>query len=314
MRLSFRQLHLGDACTFWNSVAPAEFHIEPTTLTHCVVGCPCFDWGASGAWVVAGEIAALAWVKRSAAAAYRVPDPEVAHLSAIAFREPSAGGELLEDIRNLLQQRGRTALVFGRDARHLFPGVPSSWPGLREFLEIEGFVAAEPQGTCIDLSLDLAARQWPGDPRVRHCATEDVPELLDFLDREFPGRWPHDIREKLAHEVSPDFIYLMTDPEIVGFAITQTGKHRLTIAGANMTSSLHAPWAAIGPIGMAESRRGKGDGTRLLDSVLADLKPRGYRGVRVDWTHLESWYSTFGFTVERRYVPMRLDLDPQFGN
>lgn len=311
MRLSFRHLNLGDACEFWNSVAPPDFQMEVGTLTHCVVGCPCFDWGASSAWLVDGQIAALAWVKKSAAHAYAGPDPEVTHLSAIAFRESSIGGDLLEDIRNLLRQRGRSAIQFGQDARHLFPGVPESWHGLREFLEIEGFVP-KPADVCVDLRLDLADGEWTSDPRVRRCALEDIPALLSFLDREFPGRWAHDVRDKLAHEVDPSFIYLWADPDIQGFAMTQTARHRLRIAGATLVGGLPEPWSAVGPIGVSAERRGKGEGTAFLNGILADLKAREYRGVRVDWTRLTDWYTRFGFAVERRYVPMQLNLDDTF--
>jgi len=107
MRVGFRQLQLGDAVQFWNSTAPEPWHIDLAALTSCVVGCPCFDWGASAAWVVDGEIQALAWVKKSAARAYRGPDPDASHLSAIAFRDAPAAADLLADLECECPRNGK---------------------------------------------------------------------------------------------------------------------------------------------------------------------------------------------------------------
>lgn len=308
MRLSFRHLHLGDAVRFWNETVPEAWQIDLGALTSCVVGCPCFDWGASGAWVLDGEIQALAWVKKSASRAYRGPDPDTAHLSAIAFRDAPAGADLLADIKRLLRQRGQAALLFGQDARHLFPGVPENWPGLADFLMVEGFVPLAPERPCVDLCLDLNSARPTEDVRVRRCTPDDVPALLEFLDREFPGRWAFDVRDKLAHESDPGFLFLIDDGGVCGFAMTQEPDHRLQLAGATIVGSLPSPWIAIGPIGIAADRRGEGLGTALLGSILAVAKGRGLRAARVDWTHLVDWYRKLGFDVERRYTPMRLDL------
>ncbi len=308
MRVGFRQLQLGDAVQFWNSTAPEPWHIDLAALTSCVVGCPCFDWGASAAWVVDGEMQALAWVKKSAARAYRGPDPDVSHLSAIVFRDAPAAADLLADIKHLLRQRGQAALIFGQDARHLFPGVPENWPGLADFLMVEGFVPAAPDRQCVDLTIDLASASPADDPRVRKCTSDDVPALLEFLDREFPGRWAFDVRDKLAHESDPGFISILDDGGIVGFAMTQEPSHRLHLAGATIVGSLPSPWLAIGPIGVAAEQRGRGLGTALMTAILAHAKANGVRAARVDWTHLIEWYEKLGFEVERRFTPMRLDL------
>lgn len=299
MRLSFRQLHLNDACAFWNSVAPPDWHLDVPTLISCGVGCPSFDWGASGAWMEGDEIVALAWVKRS------LTDHDLEHLSAIAFRDPIVGADLLADIKGLLRDRGKIGLVFGRDSRHLFPGVPDSWPALRDFLTVEGFEVTSTD-PCVDMVIPLLAPR-EAEAEARPCTAQDIDELLAFLDREFPGRWAHDVRDKLAHESDPGFIWRLGDP-IRGFAMTQHASDRMHVAGAVAPSSLTPPWMAVGPIGLAADARGKGEGTRFVEAILANAYARGIQSVRVDWTHLTDWYSRFGFQIERTYTPVRLDL------
>lgn len=309
MRLSFRQLPLGDAVAFWNVTVPPEWSVDVATLANCVVGCPCFDWGTSGAWMADGEIVALAWVKKSASMAYRGPDPDTAHLSAIAFRDAPAAADLLADIKHLLRQRGVAALQFGRDARHLFPGVPETWPGMADFLMIEGFVPSRVETECVDLTADLTGLNPKPCALVRRCRQEDRGLLLAFMEREFPGRWTFDVLDKLTHEPDPDFVVLLEVGGVIqGFAVIQDSTHRLRLAGAAVVGSLKSPWAAVGPIGIAKELRGRGFGSQLLEGVLAELKQAGVRSVRVDWTHLTDWYSRFGFAIERRYQPMHLDL------
>lgn len=297
MRLSFRQLHLNDACAFWNSVAPPDWHLDVSTLISCSVGCPTFDWGASGAWVEGDEIVALAWAKRGL--------NDVAHLSAIAFRDPIVGADLLTDIKELLRNRGQVGLQFGRDSRHVFPGVPDNWPALRDFLTVEGFEVSSID-PCVDLVIPrLGPRADVAD--ARPCEPHDVEALLAFLDREFPGRWAADVRDKLAHEAHPAFLWRLGDP-VRGFAVTQHANDRLHLAGAVAPRLLTAPWMAVGPIGLAAEARGQGEGSRFLGRILAHARERGIQSVRVDWTHLADWYGRFGFEIERSYTPVRLDL------
>jgi predicted N-acetyltransferase YhbS len=322
MLVSFRNAKFDVLARLWNECYPAKFQLDPETLRQNTIDSPLFDWGASCVYLDddAKPIAFTA-VKRSAnPKLYRGPDPDQAHISAHACSEPKMGVDLVAHVKRVLRERGAHKLIFGADSRHFFPGCPEECKPLRDFLIIEGF---EEGGESVDVEADLAA--WTprestsillssaspeGHYRVRPINQSEVPALKGFLDREFPGRWAHDVMDKIAVEGRPEFVYgLFERDDIIGFALTQTSGHVLPIAGAVFHESLGEKWGSLGPIGVARNARGKGLGDGLLASTLLDLKNRGIRSCVIDWTGLIDWYAKHGFTVRTRYTSFSLRLD-----
>lgn len=131
--------------------------------------------------------------------------------------------------------------------------------------------------------------------------------MFEFLDREFPGRWPYDVRRKAKAENGLDFVLGMFDgPECIGFAVIQKdGSDNLPIGGAVWQASLGSKWGALGPIGVAKKVRGQGLGDALLTRSLDMLKRLGVRRCIIDWTAIPEFYERHGFEISRTYVPMR---------
>ncbi|MDX2065562.1 MAG: GNAT family N-acetyltransferase [Fimbriimonadaceae bacterium] len=309
MRRSFVNADFDRMAELWNEVYPAAYAITPELLRAKTVDCPRFDWGASSMVYRDAQVIAFMAIKKSAAPLYRVSDADQYHLHSLAYREPSAAGELLADARRMLRDRGGSRLVFGQDAAHLFPGCPTDCAKLREFLEIEGFIA----GTeVVDLERDLAdfrltAEFAPGDIG-RPLVAADAPELDEFLAREFPGRWHYDVQRTFESE-GPDYVYgLFAGTRLIGFAVIQDSRVRVPMGGAVWHVALGPNWGSLGPIGVARDARGHGRGLTLLTAALGELRQRGARQTIIDWTTLVEFYGKVGFSVTRRYVPMTLGL------
>jgi predicted GNAT family N-acyltransferase len=100
------------------------------------------------------------------------------------------------------------------------------------------------------------------------------------------------------------------DNRLEGMALIQDSAQKLFICGAVWHLSLGAHWAALGPIGVSESQRGGGHGGRLLQGALAELKHRGGRRCRIDWTTLTEFYGKYGFTTSQTYETFDLALRP----
>ena len=313
MRVSFRNADFDALASLWNAAAPPAFALGPTLLRTHLIGSPTFDWGASAIQMDDDGPCAFVAIKKSPASLYSGPDPDVAHIAAFACHECQHGVDLLAHVKHVLVDRGIYRLHFGQDSLHFFPGCPDNWPMLHDFLMIEGFGEGAP---IMDLTQDLASYAPPCDvaEEVRPIEVATVPLLLDFLEREFPGRWAYDTMMKVEREGSPGFVYgLFLHGRCEGFAVTQDASHKVPLGGAVFPGPLGADWCSLGPIGVSKSLRGQGWGDRLLASALSALKGQGKRMCRVDWTGLEAWYEHHGFTRERTYRSMVLRLDEGFG-
>lgn len=312
MHVSFRNVDVDRLATLWNTAAPPPFCLPSVRFRTHMIGCPTFDWGASAIELDGNVPSAFVAVKRSAASLYPGPDPDMAHISAFACHECEQGVDLLAYAKRVLQQRGVYRLAFGRDSMHLFPGCPDNWAKLHDFLMVEGFDEGD---TSVDLTLDLASYRPPCDvaDEVRPIEPATIPLLLDFLEREFPGRWHYDIAMKLDREDLHGYVFgLFLHGRCEGFALTQDASHKVPLGGAVFPDALGEDWCSLGPIGVSRGLRGQGWGDRLLASSLTALRQSGKRLCRVDWTGIPDWYGRHGFEVERRYRSMVLRLDEPF--
>jgi predicted N-acetyltransferase YhbS len=176
---------------------------------------------------------------------------------------------------------------------------------------VEGF---EKTGGHFDLERDLMDYESPVTPtpglKFREVTEADVPALGAFLQREFPGRWSHDVMEKVRVEGAANTCFgAFEGGRLLGFALIQDWRHKLPIGGAVWRLSLGDKWGSLGPIGVAAEDRGRGIGDALLGSALTNLKNRGVHRCIIDWTTLDGFYAKHGFEVSRRYKTATLKLD-----
>jgi GNAT superfamily N-acetyltransferase len=312
--MTLESANFGALAALWNRFYPPRYAVDEGMIRLNTVECPVLDWGASQ--VFEGEGASpkgFVFIKKSACPKlYKGPDPDQAHVSAIAFEDPVIGVDLMAAAKRNLRNRGVYRLVFGQDCRHFFPGCPEDFPVLRDFLRVEGFEETAPS---FDLERDLAdyrppTADLPGDVAFRPLTDLDRAGLEAFLDTEFPGRWKFDTLSKADAEGDLAFVHgLFVMGVIQGFAVTQDASQKLPMAGAVWKQSLGPNWGTLGPIGVAAAQRGRGLGHALLGRALEDLQRRGVKRCLIDWTTLDKFYGAHGFSVERRYMGYALRLD-----
>lgn len=311
MKISFRDIDFDLVTRFWNEFHPERYRIDSELLRKNTVESPTFDWGASYVEQADGETLGLAIVKKSPHGLYSGPDQDVAHLSAIAYREPNYGIDLLAEVKRILRDRGYRTLVFGQDSRHFFPGCPTDATSLCDFLMVEGFQPGE--GTTFDLERDLSdyvnPYSAPEGDELRIVTEQDLPELEVFFRREFPGRWRYDVMSKVAADGPGCVFGLFHGEQVDGFALIQDSSQSLPISGAVWRADLGPDWGALGPIGVSRSLRGKGSGHALLGAALTELKNRGARRTIIDWTTLGDFYGRHGFEPTRHYRSWSLKLE-----
>jgi len=304
MRQTFHHADFEALTRLWNQFYPEKFRIDADLLRQNTVDSPVFDWGVSLIDVDGGEVRGFVAFKRSAAGLFKGPSVDQAHLSSIAFVDPKIAVDLMAEAKRTLANRGVNRIVFGADSRHFFPGCPTEFRALSDFLMVEGF---ETTGQAHDLERDLADYQ-PAYPKpdgvdMRPLESEDdIVALRIFLENEFPGRWLHDTMDKLRAEDDPSTVYAAFDgSKVVGFAMIQNWNHKQPIGGGVWRNDLGEKWGTLGPIGVADELRGKGIGHGLLAGALAYQRDLGVRKCIIDWTGLIDFYGRHGFEVTRSY-------------
>lgn len=312
VRKDFRSANFNKLAELFGQFMPDRYAISGPLLSQMTVSSPVFDWGASHAlYTTDNELVAFAAVKRSAARLYSGPEPDTAHLTMVAFSNPDAGVDCMAFVKSVLRNRGVTKLVFGQDTRHFFPGCPVDASQLQLFLTVEGFEEGSEQ---VDLERDLqhykAVRPVPEGAVFRMLTEDDRASMMEFFDRTFPGRWRHDVVEKVSVEgISKSVFGLLVDGQVQGFALLQDWTCSQPIGGAVWNMALGPNWGSLGPIGVAANLRGQKLGGALLDQALCELQHRGVHRCSIDWTGLIDFYGKFGFEVSRTYRTMSLKLD-----
>jgi GNAT superfamily N-acetyltransferase len=227
------------------------------------------------------------------------------------FQQRGIGTELLTWAEAWLREQGCTRARLGGGLRYFVPGYPVALNNVK-FFESRGYAPRANEPRVCDLARDLrdyaTTIQRPNDATIRPAEPNDAKAILEFLWREFPGRWRFEFEEFLREGGRfADYIVLETARGIEGTA-------RLTFEDSERPveryypQRLPRPWGQLGSIGISRDARGKGYGSALLDAGLCYLRDRGVRGCIIDWTNLVEWYGKFGFTPCQWYVVLVKNL------
>ena len=312
MIIDWREADHDKILELWNQFHPERYRIDADILRINTVDADTFDWGTSLVDVdFDGDIRAFISIKKAPAKHHKVGDPDAVHLSAIAFTDATHAIDLMSDAKKTLRQRGVSSILFGMDSRHFWPGVPTDFPSLNNFLTIEGF---DLSGEYFDVERDISNYQPPRpmpteNVEFRVLTSNDQRSLERFFDREFPGRWRYDIFWKIEREGNYDgLVGLFHKGDIHGFASIQGPGTQFPIGGAVWRNDLGENWGALGPIGVSQQVRGEGWGGALLSAGLLELKARGTNQCIIDWTTLGEFYCKHGFEKSRLYRSAKLTI------
>jgi len=248
--------------------------------------------------------------------------PEQGWIGALAFvpneQGVQAARQLLHTALDWLARQGKKRVSYGSDPAHFFPGVLAEQTLHQQLLQQSGFTISEQ--VVVDLVRDLEdyrvpdaveenLHRWRSEYTIRNCTQEDVPTLLHFLRQEFPDRWYYETVKRLEVEDTPRDILILTQGDaVVGFCHTfHRGSKRIG-PSIYWRKLLGEAYGGLGPIGLAESARGKGLGQALLCKGVEYVQQQGAQRVAIDWTDLVDFYGKIGFRVWKRYHPSSRNL------
>lgn len=220
------------------------------------------------------------------------------------YRNRGIGSHLLEQAEQYFTSIGKKQILIGRDPFHYFPGVPSSYEDVCNWLEAKGY---EKGNTEVDLSCTYADEEPIEEPNVEDAtfviATEkDKDDLIAFLQRCFPGRWEYEAKKYFEKGYSGrEFVLLKVGDQVKGFCRINDPQSEIIAQNVYWAPLFADGLGGVGPLGVDASERGKGYGLAIVQAAIAFLRKRGIRHIVIDWTTLIEFYEKLGYRVWKTY-------------
>lgn len=305
--IPFTSAYTSDAICIWNTASHPDYSINerffsynliPTT-GEVIEGRVAIDHGETVGFVLACAVTndtsmTLGWVSAIAV-----------HPS---LQRQGIGSELLAWAEGWLKEKDCKRIRIGGNLRPFLPGLPYVMRENATFFARHGYQPPPRQPYEYDIARSLEEYQSiypkPAHADLSPMQPDEGPLLLDFLHREYPGRWEFEAVEfvKNGGRVS-DFLLLRVDDEVHGFC-------RLTLEDSERPierfypQRLPRPWGQFGPLGLSRAMRGQGLGGYLIDAAALHMQSLGVNGCVIDWTSLVELYGKFRFAVYNQYVSL----------
>ncbi len=311
--VSFTPAYMNHVIRIWNSASHADYQINQRFLSYNMI--PCSGEAIEGRVAVQhDEVVGFVF----ACAVIDDPTKTLGWVSLLAVhlsvQGQGIGSDLLTWAEGWLKQQGCKRIRIGGNLRPFLPGVPYVMRENVAFFERHAYQGSFDQPYEYDIARSLKDYQ-PLYPKPAHANLTPMQAgeehlLVDFLQREYPGRWEFEAREFVKNRGrSSDFLLLRVHEEVQGFC-------RLTLSDSERPierfypQRLPQPWGQYGPLGLSRSVRGQGLGGYLIDAAAIHLRSLGVDGCVIDWTSLVELYGKFGFTVYNQYVSLFKNIKP----
>ena len=231
--------------------------------------------------------------------------PDTAWISIIAVekteRHKGYGRLLVTRALDELKNVGVKQVNIGQEFNNFFSGIPNPNEENIGFFTGLGFTVNE--GSHYDLESLLTDNdklsEFDTSPFTAKFEVKtynnDYDKLMDFLNKEFPGRWAYEADTAIkAKKDSSEIILLWGKPlkTVRGFCMLTSYKDE---------NGKKTGYGGLGPIGIAAEVRGRQVGNYLLRESLIQAAHNGINRVNIDWTILVKFYGQFGFEIKRTY-------------
>lgn len=238
------------------------------------------------------------------------PDWDRGYITLLAVhpkhQRQGVGTRLLKAMEDFLRSRDRKVVLISPYAPNYFtPGVDvNAYQGGLQFFLKHGYEEVyRPISMDCNL-LKLCVPDWVQQREaelqaegvaVEHYRPHLIPALFRFLRSEFPGDWQRFARDAIAHIEtgdSPTRLWIAHEKgEVLGYS--------------------HFEGERFGPIGVAESQRGRGIGQVLMYKTLQAMRLQGLHTAFFLWSDdrtAKRLYNAAGFVETRRFALLRKEL------
>lgn len=221
-------------------------------------------------------------------------------------RNRGFGAELLKRTEQAFLGAGIDEIRLGRDPWHYFPGIPLADEMTITWFEKRGYAKG---GVETDLIKDVRSGEFykltNSSEHYRLLSKDDIPSLLQFLERVFPGRWHYEaLHYELLGGSGREFMGFFMDDELQGFCRMNDPHSPVIAQNVYWSALVSGEMGGIGPLGIDRAIRGSRYGIDLVKAAANELIGRGVTDIVIDWTQLIAFYEKLGFTPWKQYQSM----------
>ena len=194
-------------------------------------------------------------------------------------------------------------IIFGGGEKHIFPGVPaqvlrSEW---LTFLEVSGPEVHDFIGDLQVLQSNAKPIETYGELKTPRSEKDEI-ELVEFIEREFPGRWAREALQDQKNKLLNAYFAYHIEGVIAGYVRLYGWLENYWAPGVYFAKPAKGV-GGLGPIGVAASQRRKGIGAQILKLSWDVLLGKRCSTVRIDWTTEVAFYEQRGLKLVQTYQP-----------
>ncbi len=230
------------------------------------------------------------------------------------YRKLGIGSKLLELTESNFRKLGITEINLGKDYQNFFPGLPKDLKQYLDWFKKRGFEDLYETNDLINNRLQkFNLKQKPNnDLEVRTATKDDFKELINFMEKNFPGRWLVELKDYIKNEgTGKEFIICLTkDKKIVGFCKACSYNTLINQISFSLTwRERFIRLGGIGPLGVDANFRKQHIAYNLIVKAIEELKNANCEEAIIDWTNLLEFYRKFDFEIWKTYIYIKKNLN-----
>lgn len=299
----FNAADLDAVFALWQATLGGEWPLTQAHLGHLLTSVPPYQ---EGDHFVASEQGRIAGFVGTQAQRNPALPQRTGHIM-VLFVAPEAQGHgigraLLDHALEYLRRSGVHAAQIGGRVPRFWPGVPNNLPAALTFFQAQGWTFSD---TTYDIAQDLRGYRTPPGVlermetegvRLVIAGEADMPELLAFHAREFPG-WVEEYQIAAAHGDFQDFLLARDrDGSVIGSILTSSPQSHPARTDVAWKGLLGEDAGSINAVGVAAAQQGRGIGLAMMARGSEVLVERGTRMCHIGWTGLLDFYGKVGYT------------------
>lgn len=221
-------------------------------------------------------------------------------------RNKGYGTVLIKKVEEELLKTDVKRIMIGGDYDNFFPGIPDDFgESTKIFFSKNGYELQNVDYDVIkkvNVGESIIGFKNPESLVIRYAEEKDEKNVLDFLKKNFYGRWYYEALEFFRDFFEKDTYLILEDNKIVmGFLRVNNYQSKKISYNVNWKKGFKRLFA-FGPLGIDKGSRMKGYARLLIEKALNDVIGLGATDIIIDWTSLVELYNKFGFNIWKGYT------------